>query len=56
MRILILDSLEKMRDFIAFESKKMKDEFFKFHIEFESKIREKIDKKELEDIESNLFL
>jgi hypothetical protein len=25
---------------------------FKFHIEFESKVREKLDKKELEDIES----
>ncbi len=31
----------------------MKDELFKQHIEFETKVREKIDKKELEDIESN---
>jgi hypothetical protein len=43
-----------MRDFIAMENKRIKDEMFKFHLEFESKVREKIDKKELEDIESIL--
>lgn len=31
----------------------MKDEMFKLRIEFETKIREKLDKKDLEDIESN---
>lgn len=41
-----------MRDFAISEIKKIKDELFKFHIEFESKVREKIDKKDLEDIES----
>lgn len=49
---IILDALEKMRDYISSEGKKGKDELFKFHIEFEAKVREKLDKKELEDIES----
>jgi hypothetical protein len=51
----IVEALEKMRDYIAFENKKTKDEMFKQHIEFESKVREKLDKKELEDIESKRF-
>ena len=41
-----------MRDYIAQENKKMDEKMFKFHFEIENKIREKIDKKELEDIES----
>ena len=52
---LILDALEKMRDYIAAENKKMREEFFKLTMEFESKVREKIDKKDLEDIESKVF-
>ena len=48
----IIDAFEKMRDYIAQENKKMKDELFKQHMEFETKVREKIDKKELEEIES----
>lgn len=51
---LILDALEKMRDYIAAENKKMREEFFKLTIEFESKVREKLDKKDLEEIESML--
>lgn len=51
----IVEALEKMRDYIAQENKKMKDDMFKQHIEFETKVREKIDKKELEEIESRLF-
>lgn len=34
------------------ENKIIRDELFKFHIEFESKIREKLDKELLEEIES----
>ncbi len=52
---LIVDALEKMRDYIAVEHKKMRDEFFKLHLDFEAKIRDKIDKKDIEDIESNLI-
>ena len=49
---LILDALEKMRDYIAAENKKMREEFFKLTMEFEGKVREKIDKRDLDDIES----
>ena len=52
---LILDALEKMRDYIAAENKKMREEFFKLTIEFESKVREKLDKKDLEEIESKIL-
>ena len=52
---LVVDALEKMRDFISAENKKMRDEFFKMHIEFESKVREKLDKKDLEEIESKFI-
>jgi len=31
---LVVDALEKMRDYIAAEHKKMRDEFFKLHLEF----------------------
>lgn len=48
----ILDAFEKMRDYIAQEMKKIRDEMFKQHYEFETRVREKIDKKELEEIES----
>lgn len=51
---LVVDALEKMRDFLTAETKKIREEFFKMHLEFESKVREKIDKKELEDIESKI--
>ena len=50
----IIETFEKLRDYIAQEMKKIRDEIFKQHIQFETKVREKIDKKELEDIESNL--
>jgi hypothetical protein len=49
-----VDALEKMRDFISAENKKIREEFFKMHIEFESKVREKLDKKDLEEIESKI--
>ena len=49
----IIESFEKMRDYIQQELKKVKDEQFRQHIDFETKVREKIDKKELEEIESN---
>ena len=52
---LILDALEKMRDYIAAENKKMREEFFKLTMEFEGKVREKIDKRDLDDIESKRF-
>lgn len=48
----IVEALEKMRDYIAQENKRMKDEMFKLRLEFETKVREKLDKKDLEDIES----
>lgn len=48
----IIEALEKMRDYVANEVKKIRDDLFKQHLEFETKVREKIDKKELEDIES----
>ena len=51
----ILDALEKMRDYIAQETKKQNDSFFKFHYEFESRQREKIDKKDLEAIEKRII-
>ena len=53
---MIIEALEKMRDYVASELKKIRDELFKQHIEFETKVREKIDKKELEDIESKDIL
>ena len=53
---VIIDALDKMRDYISLEVKKIKDDFFKFQIEFEGKIREKLDKKDLEDIESKALL
>ncbi len=34
------------------ENKRIRDELFKFYIEFESKIREKLDKELLDEIES----
>ena len=48
----IVESLEKMRDYIQQENKRLRDDIFKQKFEFEIKIREKLDKKELEDIES----
>mmetsp|Transcript_14528 Transcript_14528/g.14135 ORF Transcript_14528/g.14135 Transcript_14528/m.14135 type:complete len:121 (+) Transcript_14528:1634-1996(+) len=51
----IIDAFEKMRDYIAQELKKVKDDMFKQHIEFETKVREKIDKKELEEIEKRIM-
>lgn len=48
----IMENLEKMRDFITAENKRVGDQLFKFHIDFSSQIREKLDKKELEEIES----
>lgn len=53
---VIMEALEKMRDYISFENKRIKDELFKFHLEFETKVREKLDKKELEEIESKITL
>lgn len=50
----VIESLEKMRDYITFESKKVKDDMFKLSLQFESKVNQKIDKKDLEDIESKL--
>lgn len=49
---LIVDALEKMRDYIAVEHKKIREDFLKLHLDFEAKIRDKIDKKDIEDIES----
>ena len=52
----IIDALEKVRDYVAMEIKKLRDELFRQHMEFETKVREKLDKKELEDIESKILL
>jgi hypothetical protein len=41
-----------MRDYMTTENKRIRDELFKFYIEFESKIREKLDKELLDEIES----
>jgi hypothetical protein len=53
---LIVDALEKMRDYISSENKKMREDFFKLHLDIEAKMREKLDKKDIEDIESNILL
>lgn len=52
---LVVDALERMRDYISAEHKKMKDEFVKLQLDIETKIREKLDKKDIEDIESNFL-
>jgi hypothetical protein len=51
----IIEALEKMRDYIAQENKRYKDELFKLRLEFETKVREKLDKKDLEDIEKRMM-
>jgi len=48
----VIESLEKIRDFINQENKRMKDELLKHHLEMEGKLKEKIDRKEMQDIES----
>lgn len=53
---LIVDALEKMRDYISSENKKMREDFFKLHLDIEAKMREKLDKKDIEDIESNILI
>ncbi len=45
-----------MRDYISSENKKMREDFFKLHLDIEAKMREKLDKKDIEDIESNILL
>lgn len=51
----ILDAFEKLREFIAYESKKNKDDLIKVNLQVDGKVREKIDKKDLEEIESKIF-
>jgi len=34
----IIDALDKIRDFIVLENKKMKDELLKMHLEFTGKL------------------
>ena len=48
----VVESLEKLRDYLMGEIKKINDQFFKFKIDFDTKMGEKIDRKELEAIES----
>lgn len=49
---LVIDALEKMRDYIASENKKIKEDFFKLRIELEQKLKEKLEKKDVDEIES----
>lgn len=53
---LVVDALEKMRDYIASENKKMREDFFKLHLEIEAKMKDKLDKKDCEDLESKYFI
>lgn len=55
---VVVDALEKMRDYIASENKKMREDFFKLHLDIEAKLKDKLDKKDIEDLESkknNIF-
>ena len=51
---LVVDALEKMRDYISSENKKMREDFFKLHLDIEAKMKEKLDKKDIEDVESKI--
>ena len=53
---LVVDALEKMRDYITSENKKIREDFFKLHLDIESKIKDKLDKSDVEALESNLNL
>jgi hypothetical protein len=49
---LVVDALEKMRDYISSENKKMREDFFKLHLDIESKVKDKLDKADIEALES----
>ena len=49
---ILLDAMDKMKDMLAAEIKRIEDRLFKITMDFESKVRAKIDKHDLEDIES----
>lgn len=48
---VLLNALEKLRDYIQSENKRVRDELLRHHIEVEQKLKEKIDRKELDEIE-----
>ncbi len=52
---MVLEHLEKIRDFMLAEIRKARDEQFKQVLDLENKIRDKIDKKDLEEIESKII-
>lgn len=52
---VIFEALEKMRDYISQSDKKTRDEIFKTHIDFDGKVKEKLDKNALLDIESKEY-
>jgi hypothetical protein len=53
---LVVEALEKMRDYISSEFKKIREEMLKLHLDVESKLKDKIDKKDTEIIESKLVV
>ncbi len=48
----ILDAFEKMREYVDQEGRRFKDEMFKLNLQVDAKMRDKIDKRDLEEIES----
>lgn len=44
-----------MRDYIAAEFKKVREELLKLHLDVESKLKEKIDTKDTDVIESKIY-
>ena len=53
---LLLDAIDKMKDIMAAEIKRIEDRLFKMNMDFESKVRAKIDKHDLEEIESMIVV
>lgn len=50
----MVESLEKLRDYITLETKKIKDDHFKYHFEMEGKLKEKLDKADVLEVESTV--
>lgn len=50
----ILDAFDKMREYVDHEGKRFKDEMFKLNLQVDAKMRDKIDKRDLEEIESKV--
>eukprot|EP00347_Sterkiella_histriomuscorum_P003865 403362643 len=52
---LVVDALEKMRDYIAIENKKMREDFFKLHLDIEAKMKSKLDRTDIEELEKRIL-